>query len=204
MGIVSAAGSNGRQSVVGQLRLPPVLGDRGDGRTAPVPRYAPDWGPRLSPKSHVPAVLLPWPGSSAIRRDPPGGMGSVEHRRVKHAKDLGVGSLFSRSLHLRGSKMEFGAVAVALSLLNRDASGRSAGEGDTIEMDAKRRRLWGIDAPEMHSACAGGWPAGLEANHHARTDRRRAVACELRGPHRYTRSIWPMSSQRSGSGRGDG
>lgn len=63
-------------------------------------------------------------------------------------------------------------------------------DGDTIDLNDTRWRLWGIDAPETHQTCGDGWPAGVEAT---ATMRKRiegkAVTCELRGHDRYKRSI---------------
>jgi endonuclease YncB( thermonuclease family) len=43
------------------------------------------------------------------------------------------------------------------------AAAQKVVDGDTIDLDGNRWRLWGIDAPETHQASADGWPAGLEA-----------------------------------------
>jgi endonuclease YncB( thermonuclease family) len=63
-------------------------------------------------------------------------------------------------------------------------------DGDTIDLNGTRWRLWGIDAPETHQTCADDWPAGLEASAAMRRlIEGKAVVCELRGHDRYKRSI---------------
>lgn len=39
-------------------------------------------------------------------------------------------------------------------------------DGDSLQIDGKKYRLNGIDAPEMEQICPDGWPAGHEARHY--------------------------------------
>jgi endonuclease YncB( thermonuclease family) len=67
-------------------------------------------------------------------------------------------------------------------------------DGDSIEIDGRRIRLWGIDAPELHQRCqdAGGgeYACGDKARAALASivgDRR--VACERQGDDRYGRML---------------
>jgi endonuclease YncB( thermonuclease family) len=61
-------------------------------------------------------------------------------------------------------------------------------DGDTIELDGIRWRIWGIDAPEMDQTC-GNWTAGIAATYAlAHLTRGKTITCELRGHDRYGRS----------------
>jgi endonuclease YncB( thermonuclease family) len=72
----------------------------------------------------------------------------------------------------------------------RDAGCSSTGDGDTIDVNGIRYRLWGIDAPESRQACKDGWPAGVEAKHELeQLMAREQVPCEDRGHDRYKRTI---------------
>lgn len=63
-------------------------------------------------------------------------------------------------------------------------------DGDTIKLNGTSWRLWGIDAPEMHQACADGWPAGVEATLAlGQLTAGRAILCDDRGHDRYGRTI---------------
>ena len=55
-------------------------------------------------------------------------------------------------------------------------------DGDTIDVDGRRHRLHGIDAPEMHQTCADGFPAGIEATKYLRQliNGSNDVKCDLR------------------------
>lgn len=84
----------------------------------------------------------------------------------------------------------FRVLGVLLASLTLPASAQTVVDGDTIKLGGTRWRLWGIDAPETHQACADGWAAGLEATAVMRKlIEGRAVVCELRGHDRYQRSI---------------
>jgi endonuclease YncB( thermonuclease family) len=80
--------------------------------------------------------------------------------------------------------------ALVLVALAEPAAAQRVIDGDTIEMDGKRWRLWGIDAPETHQACADGWPAGLQATATMRKLMEgSSVVCKFRGHDRYKRTI---------------
>lgn len=57
-------------------------------------------------------------------------------------------------------------IAAALLLLSTAASAADIRviDGDTLEVDGTRVRLWGIDAPEMQQTCVGGYQAGVQAS----------------------------------------
>jgi endonuclease YncB( thermonuclease family) len=81
-------------------------------------------------------------------------------------------------------------VALIAALFATPAAAQRVIDGDTIDLNGTRWRLWGIDAPETHQACADGWPAGLEATAAmGRLMEGKAVVCEFRGHDRYKRSI---------------
>ena len=90
--------------------------------------------------------------------------------------------------------MEFGRRGAALAMIAllpaTPAAAQRVIDGDTIDLNGTRWRLWGIDAPETHRACADGWAAGLKATAAMRSlIEGRQVACEFRGHDRYKRSI---------------
>lgn len=63
-------------------------------------------------------------------------------------------------------------------------------DGDTLKVDGKLYRLWGIDAAEKGQRCADGWPAGIEACTRLRhLIDGRAIACEPRTTDRYGRIV---------------
>src|SRR6185437_13882201 len=66
-----------------------------------------------------------------------------------------------------GGQMEsrrLGAAVVLIAMLMAlPAAAQRVIDGDTIDLNGTRWRLWGIDAPETHQSCADGWPAGIEA-----------------------------------------
>ena len=43
-----------------------------------------------------------------------------------------------------------------VALLAPPAAAQRVVDGDTIDLNGTRWRLWGIDAPETHQTCAGG------------------------------------------------
>jgi endonuclease YncB( thermonuclease family) len=72
-------------------------------------------------------------------------------------------------------------VALIAALFATPAAAQRVIDGDTIDLNGTRWRLWGIDAPETHQACADGWPAGLEATAAmGRLMEGKAVVCEFR------------------------
>jgi endonuclease YncB( thermonuclease family) len=82
------------------------------------------------------------------------------------------------------------AVVLIAMLMALPAAAQRVIDGDTIDLNGTRWRLWGIDAPETHQAFADGWADVLEAT----AAKRKllvgmVVACELRGHDRYRRSI---------------
>lgn len=86
--------------------------------------------------------------------------------------------------------MDSRLVATVLAgVLASPVAAQTVVDGDTIELDGTRWRLWGIDAPEMDQTC-GTWIAGV-ASTYALADlmRGKTIACELRGRDRYGRSI---------------
>jgi endonuclease YncB( thermonuclease family) len=63
-------------------------------------------------------------------------------------------------------------------------------DGDTVELDGQRVRLWGIDAPELHQRCPDRWLAGIETTRTMRAlVKGYTVTCENRGRDRYGRMI---------------
>jgi endonuclease YncB( thermonuclease family) len=63
-------------------------------------------------------------------------------------------------------------------------------DGDTIDLNGTRYRLWGIDAPESRQTCKDGWPAGVEAKHELEELMEVGpIRCEDRGHDRYRRTI---------------
>lgn len=66
-------------------------------------------------------------------------------------------------------------------------------DGDTLELDGTRIRLWGIDAPERSQTCrlaAQAWRCGeAAAEALSRLLEGRAVRCEPRGRDRYSRMV---------------
>lgn len=84
-------------------------------------------------------------------------------------------------------------LAVAIAAMGAGASLAAAQvvtDGDTLRMDGKTYRLWGIDAPESRQACLNGWPAGRMAT--ARLQELVAgkyVVCERAGSDQYGRTL---------------
>jgi endonuclease YncB( thermonuclease family) len=63
-------------------------------------------------------------------------------------------------------------------------------DGDTINLNGTRWRLWGIDAPEMAQTCKDGWAAGVEAKGALeRLMDGASIHCELKDTDRYGRSV---------------
>jgi endonuclease YncB( thermonuclease family) len=56
-------------------------------------------------------------------------------------------------------------VAIAFLVVS-PAAGQTAIDGDSLEVDGKKYRLNGIDAPDLDQICPDGWPAGYEARHY--------------------------------------
>lgn len=63
-------------------------------------------------------------------------------------------------------------------------------DGDTLRMDGKTYRLWGIDAPESRQTCRDGWPAGrLATTRLQELVKGKTVLCERAGSDQYGRTI---------------
>ena len=96
------------------------------------------------------------------------------------------------------------AVALIVAAIAAPVTAQRAVDGDTIDLDGTRYRLWGIDAPESRQTCKDGWQAGVEAKHELeQLMAREPVHCEERGHDRY-RHYRPMQGRRAGSRRGHG
>jgi endonuclease YncB( thermonuclease family) len=63
-------------------------------------------------------------------------------------------------------------------------------DGDTLELDGIKYRLWGIDAPELKQTCDNGWQAGQYAAAVLRglTDRGN-VTCDPKTTDKYGRTV---------------
>lgn len=89
-------------------------------------------------------------------------------------------TLFRRSL----------AAGVALIVSGSAALSQTVVDGDTLRLEGKSHRLWGIDAPESAQACADGWPAGQHArNRLQELVRNKYVVCERAGLDQYNRIL---------------
>lgn len=79
------------------------------------------------------------------------------------------------------------AAALALSV---PAAAQTITDGDTLRMDGKTYRLWGIDAPETKQDCPDGWPAGRLATTKLLTlIQGKAVVCQEKDRDRYGRTV---------------
>ena len=79
----------------------------------------------------------------------------------------------------------------ATALLGASASvAQVVTDGDTLRMDGKTYRLWGIDAPESRQVCPDGWPAGRMATTRLQElVTGKYVVCERAGSDQYGRTI---------------
>ena len=92
-------------------------------------------------------------------------------------------------LLLKRQTGRLGLVA-GLLLASGPASAQTATDGDTLRMDGKTYRLWGIDAPESAQTCPDGWPAGRMATIRLQAlIAGKSVQCQERGADRYGRTI---------------
>src|SRR6476469_9301948 len=92
----------------------------------------------------------------------------------------------------RGGQMDSRAVGAAFFVLlfAVPAAAQRVVDGDTIDLNGTRWRLWGIDAPEHKQTCHDGWPAGVEAKHELQQLMASGpVRCEDRCHDRYGRTI---------------
>lgn len=81
-------------------------------------------------------------------------------------------------------------VGAAMLLGTSAAAAQTATDGDTLRMEGKTYRLWGIDAPESSQTCPDGWPAGRMATTKLQAlIAGKLVQCEERGADRYGRTI---------------
>src|SRR5437762_1998581 len=86
-------------------------------------------------------------------------------------------------------------IAAAASAAAADISGPvRVIDGDTLDMDGVRIRLWGIDAPESNQTCEGKdgqiYECGRDSAAVMRElTRERRVDCETRGRDRYNRVV---------------
>jgi len=63
-------------------------------------------------------------------------------------------------------------------------------DGDTIDTDGRRYRLYGIDAPETAQLCADGWRGGIEATRNLiKLIGDTPVVCEIKDWDRYHRAV---------------
>lgn len=82
-----------------------------------------------------------------------------------------------------------GLLGTCIALVSANASGQAV-NGDTLILDGKHYRLWGIDAPESEQHCADGWPAGAVAKARLQNLMQGgAVHCEERERDIYGQSI---------------
>jgi endonuclease YncB( thermonuclease family) len=71
--------------------------------------------------------------------------------------------------------------ALALFAIAAPARAQTVLDGNTIVLEGRHVRLWGIEAPPLHSTC-GGWPAGDIAAAYLRDlINNRSIACTARG-----------------------
>jgi endonuclease YncB( thermonuclease family) len=58
------------------------------------------------------------------------------------------------------------ALAIAAHCLALPVAAQTVVDGDSIELDGRLYRLYGIDAPDNGQICPDGWPASYEAEAH--------------------------------------
>lgn len=79
---------------------------------------------------------------------------------------------------------------VVLTANERLAHSQAVTDGDTLRLEGKTYRLWGIDAPESSQYCPDGWPAGRMATTRLQElIKGKAVICQRTGSDRYGRTI---------------
>lgn len=77
-----------------------------------------------------------------------------------------------------------------IGLSSAVAFGQTVTDGDTLRIDHKTYRLFGIDAPESAQVCFDGWPAGrLAATKLQELIAGRPIQCQARDTDRYGRAI---------------
>ena len=73
---------------------------------------------------------------------------------------------------------------------SRIVDGSAIIDGDTLKVDGRSIRLYGIDAPELHQTCADGWHAGEQARRAlARLVSGRPLTCSRVATDRYGRTV---------------
>lgn len=82
-------------------------------------------------------------------------------------------------------------LAIALAILVAvPAHAQIVTDGDTLKLNGKTYRLWGIDAPELQQTCADGWKAGdMSAIYLKGLIEGRTVTCEPKTKDRYGRTV---------------
>ncbi len=81
-------------------------------------------------------------------------------------------------------------IATLMTLGVDAAAAQTVTDGDTLRMDGKTYRLWGIDAPESRQVCPDGWPAGRMATTRLQElVTGKYVVCERTGSDQYGRTI---------------
>ena len=78
--------------------------------------------------------------------------------------------------------MRLGVAAAVVVALGVPAAAQSVVDGDTLMLDGKTYRLYGVDAADPHQVCLDGWPAGRAA---------RAYLGELIRGKKITCALWP-------------
>lgn len=73
------------------------------------------------------------------------------------------------------------SAAFALMAVALPARGQTVVDGNTIVLEGRHVRLWGIQAPDLHATCSG-WPAGeIAAAFLHDLINNRSIACTARG-----------------------
>lgn len=81
-------------------------------------------------------------------------------------------------------------IALALATIAFAAAAQTVVDGDTLKLNGAPRRLWGIDAPELHQACPDRWPAGrLSASRLQELVLGQEVICQEKSRDRYGRIV---------------
>jgi hypothetical protein len=86
------------------------------------------------------------------------------------------------------SRMLGALAAAAVGLWAASTTAQTVVDGDTINLDGTKYRIWGIDAAETKQACADGWMAGKEASAAmVELTRGHAITCEAKA--KYGRTV---------------
>lgn len=96
--------------------------------------------------------------------------------------------------------MPTNAIRVALvlaALVTMPAGAQTVIDGDSLELNGKAYRLYGVDAPDDGQICPDGWPAAYEAEVYlGRLIRGKTVTCMAIG--------WPQKEETNAICRADG